>query len=152
VIGDDVSGVAVQIAARALGYAGPGEVIVSSTVRDLVAGSGLELEELRGHAAGLPAGVSLLRVRAPGRPPAPALVEDARGPASALTAREREIAGLVALGLTNRQIADELVISSATVDRHVANILVKLGAHSRTQIALWAVSEGLGRGRGDARG
>ena len=152
VIGDDVTGVAVEIAARALGHAGPGEVIVSSTVRDLVAGSGLELEELRGHAAGLPAGVSLLRVRAPGQPPAPTLVEDAHGPAAALTVREREIAGLVALGLTNRQIADELVISSATVDRHVANILVKLGAHSRTQIAAWAVSEGLGRGRGDARG
>lgn len=96
--------------------------------------------------------MSLLRVRAPGQPPAPALVEDAHGPAAALTVREREIAGLVALGLTNRQIADELVISSATVDRHVANILVKLGAHSRTQIAAWAVSEGLGRGRGDARG
>ena len=151
VIGNDVSGVAVQIAARALGHAGPGDVIVSSTVRDLVAGSGLELEELRGHAAGLPASVSLLRLRAPGRPPAPAPAEDARGPAAALTAREREIAGLVALGLTNRQIADELVISSATVDRHVANILVKLGAHSRTQIALWAVSEGLGRGREDAK-
>lgn len=152
VIGDDVSGVAVEIAARALGYAGPGDVIVSSTVRDLVAGSGLELEELRGHAVGLPGGVSLLRVRAPGRPPAPVLVEDAHRPTVALTAREREIAGLVALGLTNRQIADELVISSATVDRHVANILVKLGAHSRTQIAAWAVSEGLGRGRGDVRG
>lgn len=152
VIDDDVSGVAVEIAARALGYAGPGDVIVSSTVRDLVAGSGLELEQLRGHAVGLPSGVSLLRVRAPGRPPAPVLVEDAHRPTAALTAREREIAGLVALGLTNRQIADELVISSATVDRHVANILVKLGAHSRTQIAAWAVSEGLGRGRGDVRG
>ncbi|HET8567667.1 MAG TPA: helix-turn-helix transcriptional regulator, partial [Candidatus Limnocylindria bacterium] len=57
--------------------------------------------------------------------------------------REREIAGLVALGLTNRQIAGELVISAATVDRHVANILVKLGAHGRAQIAAWAVAEGL---------
>jgi pimeloyl-ACP methyl ester carboxylesterase/DNA-binding CsgD family transcriptional regulator len=151
VIGDDVTGVAVQIAARMLGHAGPGDVIVSSTVRDLVAGSGVELEELRGRAAGLPAGVSLLRLRAPGRPPAPAPIEDARGPAAALTVREREISGLVALGLTNRQIADELVISPATVDRHIANILVKLGAHSRTQIALWAVSEGLGRAPGDAK-
>lgn len=148
VVGDEVSGVAVEIAARALGHAGPGDVIVSSTVRDLVAGSGLELEELRGRATGLPSGVSLLRVRVSGQPLAPVSVEDAHGPAVALTKREREIAGLVALGLTNRQVADELVISSATVDRHVANILVKLGAHSRTQIALWAASEGLGRGRG----
>ena len=147
VSGDDVSGIAVEIATRALGSAGPGEVIVSSTVRDLVAGSGLELEELRGQAAGLPAGVGLLRVRVSGRPPAPAPVEDAHRAAAALTAREREVSGLVALGLTNRQIADELVISSATVDRHVANILVKLGAHNRAQIAAWAASEGLGRSR-----
>ena len=136
-----------EIAARALGSAGPGDVIVSSTVRDLVAGSGLEFEALRGHASGLPAGVSLLRVGSPGRPPAPAPVEDVQGAVAALTARERQIAALVALGLTNRQIADELVISAATVDRHVANILVKLGAHGRAQIAAWAASNGLGRGR-----
>ncbi len=145
VSGDEVSGVAVEIAARALGYAGPGDVIVSSTVRDLVAGSGLELEELRGEAVGLPAAVSLLRVGATRQPTAP--IEEAHRPAVALTARETEISGLVALGLTNRQIADELVISAATVDRHVANILVKLGGHSRAQIAAWAASAGLGRGR-----
>lgn len=147
VIGDDVSGVAVEVAARALGSAGPGDVVVSSTVRDLVAGSGIDLEELRGHAAGLPAGVSLLRVRSPGRPAAQAPVEDAERAVAALTAREREIAGLVTLGLTNRQIADELVISAGTVDRHVANILVKLGAHSRAQIAAWAASNGIARRR-----
>ena len=151
VIGDDVSGVAVEIAARALGSAGPDDVVVSSTVRDLIAGSGLELEELRGHASGLPSGVTLLRVRAPGRSPVRAPVEATRGATVALTAREREIAGLVTLGLTNRQIADELVISSATVDRHVANILVKLGAHGRAQIAAWAASNGLEGRRGDAK-
>lgn len=147
VSGDDVSGVAVAIAERALGHAGAGDVIVTSTVRDLVAGSGLELEELRGQPAGLPAGVGLLRVRAQGQPPAPASIAPPDRPAAALTAREKEISRLVALGLTNRQIADELVISSATVDRHVANILVKLGAHSRTQIAAWAASERPGRGK-----
>ncbi|MFI7609892.1 ATP-binding protein [Nonomuraea terrae] len=58
---------------------------------------------------------------------------------SRLTAREREIAGLVARGLSNRAIADELVISPATVARHVANILAKLGFSTRTQIAAWVI-------------
>jgi predicted ATPase/DNA-binding CsgD family transcriptional regulator len=55
-----------------------------------------------------------------------------------LTPREHEIVTLIAQGLTNQQIADELVISPATVARHVANILPKLGFTSRTQVASWA--------------
>ena len=62
---------------------------------------------------------------------------------SPLSRREREIATLVAIGLSNRQIAEELVISPATAERHVANILTKLGYHSRAQIAAWAVEQGL---------
>ncbi|MEO3792493.1 LuxR C-terminal-related transcriptional regulator [Nonomuraea sp. B10E15] len=58
---------------------------------------------------------------------------------SRLTAREREIAELVARGLSNRAIADELVISPATAARHVANILSKLGFSTRTQIAAWMI-------------
>ena len=54
---------------------------------------------------------------------------------------------LVALGLSNRQIAEELVIAEPTAERHVANILNKLGYHSRTQIAVWAVERGLSRGK-----
>ena len=46
--------------------------------------------------------------------------------------------GLLAQGLSNREIADELVISPATAARHVANILAKLGFTSRTQVASWA--------------
>ena len=45
---------------------------------------------------------------------------------------------LIAQGLSNREIADELVISPATAARHVANILAKLGFTSRTQVASWA--------------
>ncbi|GAA1006037.1 hypothetical protein Aple_040950 [Acrocarpospora pleiomorpha] len=60
-------------------------------------------------------------------------------PQSTLTAREQEIAELIARGLSNRAIADELVISQATVARHVANILAKLGFTSRTQVATWVV-------------
>jgi predicted ATPase/DNA-binding CsgD family transcriptional regulator len=62
-------------------------------------------------------------------------------PPSTLTPREREIAALIARGLSNKGIADELVISPATVARHVTNILTKLGFSSRAQIAAWAVNQ-----------
>jgi DNA-binding CsgD family transcriptional regulator len=61
-------------------------------------------------------------------------------PASALTAREDEVVALLAAGLSNRDIARELVISPATAARHVANILAKLGFSSRSQVAVWAAS------------
>ncbi|MGN9838958.1 LuxR C-terminal-related transcriptional regulator [Nonomuraea sp. H19] len=74
-----------------------------------------------------------------GKRPAP------RGPVAAepakhslLTAREQEIASLLTRGLSNRAIAEELVISPATVARHIANIMEKLGYTSRAQIAVWA--------------
>jgi predicted ATPase/DNA-binding CsgD family transcriptional regulator len=54
-----------------------------------------------------------------------------------LTPREREVARLVSLGLTNRSIADELGIAAATATLHVEHIRGKLGFHSRAQIATW---------------
>src|SRR5713101_8379703 len=57
---------------------------------------------------------------------------------SPLTPREREIAMLVGLGLTNRQIGSRLSISERTAGVHVQNILSKLGASNRAQIATWA--------------
>jgi predicted ATPase/DNA-binding NarL/FixJ family response regulator len=62
---------------------------------------------------------------------------DSTTPPSSLTPREREIAALIAQGRSNKAIAWELVISPATVARHVANIMAKLGFHSRAQIAVW---------------
>lgn len=62
-----------------------------------------------------------------------------------LTAREREIAVLVAQGKSNHAIGAELVISDRTVENHVANIMSKLGLDSRTQIAMWAVEKGLAK-------
>jgi ATP/maltotriose-dependent transcriptional regulator MalT len=56
---------------------------------------------------------------------------------SPLTAREQDVARLVAGGRSNRQIAVELVVSEATAAKHVENILEKLGLSSRTQIAAW---------------
>jgi non-specific serine/threonine protein kinase len=61
----------------------------------------------------------------------------------ALTARECEVAGLIARGLTNRQIATELVIAEGTVANHVVNILNRLGVGSRAQVAVWAAEHGL---------
>jgi non-specific serine/threonine protein kinase len=58
---------------------------------------------------------------------------------SLLTVRELQVAGLVAQGLTNRQIAERLVISARTADRHVSNILAKLGLATRAQVAAWSV-------------
>jgi len=55
----------------------------------------------------------------------------------ALTSREREITGLVARGLSNREIAERLVISKRTVDAHVNHIFGKLGLSSRVQLTIW---------------
>lgn len=55
-----------------------------------------------------------------------------------LTAREFEVAGQVARGLSNRQIARRLDISERTVQTHLTNIMRKLGMTSRTQVAVWA--------------
>ncbi len=57
--------------------------------------------------------------------------------------REREIAILIARGKSNRNIAGELVISEKTTERHIANILSKLGFNSRAQVAAWVVAKGL---------
>ena len=67
------------------------------------------------------------------------------GPAdlcAALTPREREVAALIARGLTNRQIAQALIITPGTAALHVEHIRTKLGAHSRAQIATWFVQGG----------
>jgi non-specific serine/threonine protein kinase len=60
---------------------------------------------------------------------------------SKLTKREREVAALVAQGLTNRAIAESLVVSQRTAQGHVENILMKLGFTSRTQIAAWVAQQ-----------
>ena len=72
----------------------------------------------------------------PERPPAGELM-------SALTRREEEVAALVALGFTNREISTRLSISERTAGNHVGRILKKLGLGSRTQIATWATEHRL---------
>jgi DNA-binding CsgD family transcriptional regulator len=61
----------------------------------------------------------------------------------ALTAREQQVVTLVARGLTNKQIAEALVISERTAESHLERIRGKLGASNRAQIAVWATESGL---------
>lgn len=68
-------------------------------------------------------------------------VETKQGPLpDTLTAREKEIISCIADGLTNRQIADKLIISENTVKNHVKNVLEKLELGNRVQLAAYAVS------------
>jgi non-specific serine/threonine protein kinase len=110
---------------------------------------------LRRHGAALPLSAALATARgeAPAVPPGSPLAApgdgpgDARGsaPGSAvrgLTRREREIAGLVADGLGNREIAGRLYLSKRTVDSHIEHIFAKLSFSSRAQLAGWVREQG----------
>ena len=150
-VGDELGGVAVEIAARVMARAGSGEVLVSSTVKDLVAGSGIAFEDVDVRLlAG--AGGTWRLYRVPSGPDGAGRTPPGTGAGATtdrragwLSRREREVADLVAHGRSNREIAEELSIAVATAERHVANIMNKLGYHSRAQVAAWAVEHGLGR-------
>jgi len=75
------------------------------------------------------------RVSAPAPPQAASLAE--------VTPREREVLGLVAKGLSNREIAQRLVISEKTVKTHVSRLLDKLDLQDRTQLAIYALKGGI---------
>ncbi|MGH9059867.1 MAG: LuxR C-terminal-related transcriptional regulator, partial [Acidimicrobiales bacterium] len=64
-------------------------------------------------------------------------------PAPVLTTRELEVLKLVALGMTNKEVADQLFISDNTVKNHVRNILEKLHLHSRMEAVMYAVRQRL---------
>jgi DNA-binding CsgD family transcriptional regulator len=60
-----------------------------------------------------------------------------------LTGREREVVVLIARGLSNGEIAEQLVLSKRTVEKHMSNILSTLGLTNRAQIVRWAIEHGV---------
>jgi DNA-binding NarL/FixJ family response regulator len=72
-----------------------------------------------------------------------ATVSEANAVGPPLTAREREVAVLLARGYSNREVAEALVVGKRTAEMHVTNLLNKLGLSSRSQVAVWAVQNGL---------
>jgi non-specific serine/threonine protein kinase len=70
---------------------------------------------------------------------ADALAAPAPAVSATLTSRELEVAELAAAGASNKEIAARLVISTRTAEKHLANILKKLGLASRAQLAAWVV-------------
>jgi non-specific serine/threonine protein kinase len=99
-------------------------------------GAGARRHEAEGRQLSLAEAVALALVDGPDEPLIPE-------PAGGLSRREREVAELVARGLTNRQAAERLHLSVRTVDVHVDHVLTKLGFHSRTELAGWAHQQGL---------
>jgi DNA-binding NarL/FixJ family response regulator len=106
---------------------------------------------LRQHGAALPLSAALATARGevPAVPAGSPLAVSGAGtgdaPASEvrpLTRREREIAGLVADGLGNREIAGRLFLSKRTVDSHIEHIFAKLGFSARAQLAGWFREQG----------
>lgn len=142
-VDDDLRGIAVQVGAAVLARAEAGQVIVSSTITDLTAGSGIDFQRIEVRLkTGAGRGLDLYRVMQRDVNASEPIAEKP-GARSPLSPREREVAVLIGGGLSNRQIADELSISIATVERHVANIFNKLGVHSRSQVVVWVVEQGL---------
>ena len=76
-----------------------------------------------------------------GEKPQPAKALAAGNAEPPLTRRERQVAELVTQGLTNKQIADQLVIAQRTAEGHVERILAKLGLHNRTRLAAWMAEQ-----------
>lgn len=146
-VDDVVAGVALHIASHVMEHAGAGEVLVSGPAHDLMIGSAAQFDLIGAQVfAGIPGEWRIYRLAPDGagvESRSPLAERAGTRPIADLSRREREIAALLALGLANRQIADELIISVATVERHVANILMKLGFRSRAHVAAWAVEQGL---------
>lgn len=128
-------GTVTNLAVRLCDEARPGQILISQRVYAAVEAL-VEVEPagdlaLKGFLKPVPA-YSVLRLK-----------DGAFAPVGPLSRREEEVAVLVAQGLSNREIAEKLFIGERTVESHVQSILNKLGFHTRTQIAAWAVSRGL---------
>ena len=130
---DVVAGRALSIAERIATQAAASEVLASAIVKDLVPGSGLHFVE-RGDLTIEGGDLHLLAVMAEQHLEPHSRTTRASG-LETLSAREREVLGLVADGLSNAGIAEQLRLSDHTVKRHVANILLKLDLPTRAAAA-----------------
>ncbi|HEX3304178.1 MAG TPA: alpha/beta fold hydrolase [Thermomicrobiales bacterium] len=144
---DRIGGVTAELATRIAMAAVRDEILTSSTLVGLVTGSCLCFAPVEDREiVGLPAGLRLFAVT-----DGPASTEQTIMPrtdeaVAELSPREREVAFNVAQGMSNRAVGEALSISISTVERHVANILMKLGFRSRTQLSLWAAEQRLAVG------
>jgi DNA-binding CsgD family transcriptional regulator/class 3 adenylate cyclase len=140
-----MTGVAPLLAAMVSRQAKGGEILATQTVRQVANGQEIGFQLVgRQTFLGLPIEWELFRIAKTGteRQAMDAPVEGGNISTVRLSPREMEVARLITDGLANREIADQLGIALATVERHVANMLMKLGFRSRAQIASWMVGHG----------
>jgi DNA-binding NarL/FixJ family response regulator len=135
-------GIALHIASRIGARANPGEILVSATTRELAAGAGLTFTDRGEH---LLKGVSEpRRLYAAADPAAVRRVGPPRDPGrgseypAGLTAREVDVLKLVAVGLSDAEVAEQLVVSVRTVNAHLRSIYRKVGVHSRAAAGRFA--------------
>ena len=130
VSGDEAQGISVHLGALVLAEAESNEILVSSTVHDLVAGSGLGFAD-RGKYSfeGIEGEWNLF-----------ASVPDTY---SSLTENERDILGLIAEGLNDREIGQRMSVSATLAKLHITAILTKLGLRDRVHAVIYTYQHGL---------
>ncbi|ODU07488.1 MAG: hypothetical protein ABS81_01030 [Pseudonocardia sp. SCN 72-86] len=117
------------------------------TVRETLGSLDFEKQLAAGEALDHQAAFALIVDGGPEREPA----HDTTGSAGPLTRREAEVARLIVAGMSNKEIAECLVISRRTVEGHVERALVKTGFRSRSQLAAWVATEDAAGDRGPSR-
>jgi class 3 adenylate cyclase len=134
-------GVVTSQAARLCDEAAPGQILVTqriaAEVEELAELEAVGELALRGFAKPA-AAFNVVGIKRPARPTSEEVFDRFH-----ITAREKEVAALIAQGRSNRDIAEALVITEGTAANHVEHILKKLAFNSRAQIAAWAVEQGL---------
>lgn len=111
-----------------------------SMARARLSDAEFEAEQAKGRILSMEQAIEYI-LNLPFGPPKP--LQKGLEPIQTLTEREREVVTLIARGLSNGEIANELVLSKRTVEHHMANIRSKLGFANRAQIVRWAMENGL---------